>query len=156
MSEDHEDDDKKEFKRLFAFLGHTIKQSVDTRPFCSVWKGWGKRPVNVREQQDAGEFLNLFLDQQPETCQSLFKGELVHTIQGIDVDYKSENIEPFFTLQIDVKGFANLEASYASFLQEEMFCGEDARQTEKGRIDVKKFTRVRKAPPVLVFHLMIN
>ena len=148
-----EDQAKQELQLMFYRLDLSEKGSVDTRPFCNVWKGWDRLPINVREQQDAGEFLNLILDQLPRECQAPFKGALVNKMHGVNTNYESENVEPFFTIALDVKGLPSLEESFQSFIQEESFCGDDAIQTSEGKIDVKKFVRIRTLPPVIVFHL---
>lgn len=148
-----EECDKKELQLLFYRLELSEKGSVDTRPFCNVWKGWYNELIHVREQQDAGEFLNLILDQLPKECQAPFRGEIVSKICGVNSEYESENTEPFFTVPLDVKGLSSVEESFQSFLQEESFCGDNAIATEDGKIDAKKFVRIRTLPQMLVFHL---
>ena len=153
LRSEFESDDQKELQKLFACLGMSAKPVIDTRPFCNVWKGWGNAAINVREQQDAGEFLNLFLDQLPQDCQALLKLSLVNKIEGVVEKYESENIETMFTLPLDVKGFSDISASFASFLEAENFCGQDGLMTPVGKIDCKKFARIRAAPKVLAIQL---
>lgn len=153
LSSEFEKEDQRELQKLFARMSLSLSPRAETRKFCETWKGWGNKPINVREQQDAGEFLNHFLDQLPEACQELLKCTVVNKIMGIDIDYVSENVETLFTLPIDVKGFPDIQASFQSFLQDETFCGEDSLMTPLGKIDAKKFARVRSAPPVLAVHL---
>ena len=153
LSSEFGKEDQKELQKLFARMSLSLSPRAETRKFCETWKGWGNKPINVREQQDAGEFLNHFLDQLPEACQQLLKCTVVNKIMGIDVDYVSENVETLFTLPIDVKGLPDIQASFQSFLQDETFCGEDSLMTPLGKLDAKKFARVRSAPPVLAVHL---
>ena len=153
LKNEFEAEDQKELQKLFASLGMSAKPVIDTRPFCNVWKGWGNTAINVREQQDAGEFLNLFLDQLPQDCQALLKLSLVNKIEGITEKYETENIETMFTLPLDVKGLSDISASFDSFLEAENFCGQDGLMTPVGKIDCKKFARIRAAPKVLAIQL---
>jgi hypothetical protein len=135
-------------------LALSARSDVNTRPFCDVWEGWNHQPINIREQQDAGEFLNMFLDRLPNDCQTLFKRTLVHTITGITEGYLSFNEELFFTLPIDIGNFPDIDASFMALLQSEQFIGADGLATEQfGRIDASKLTQIRTLPPILILHL---
>jgi ubiquitin C-terminal hydrolase len=149
-----DDDDKREFQMVFFRLELSFRPWVDTRCFCSLCKGWGNKLINIREQQDANEFLNLFLDQIPSACQKLFSGELIHTISGINHDYCVSRPEKFFSLSLDIRNLGNVQQSFASFLQSEHFMGNDQISTETyGKIDGTKSTRIGQLPTVLILHL---
>jgi len=98
--------------------------------FYSLWKGWSKQPINVREQQDAGEFLTFFLGQFPSSCQKLFQDEFVHIITGINCIYTASHPELFSLLALDIPSFSTLEESFMSFLQVENFMRKNQIQTE--------------------------
>jgi hypothetical protein len=135
--------DQIQLQQLFCRLALSACPDVNTRPFCDVWEGWNNRPINVREQQDAGEFLNMFLDRLPDDCQTLFRGSLVHTITGMTETYSSSNEELFFTLPIDIGTFPDVDASLVALLHPEQFIGADGLAIEGcARIDASKSTRI--------------
>jgi hypothetical protein len=148
---DFEQKDQQELKLLFCRLALSNRLDVDTRRFCELWQGWGGHPIQVCEQLDAAEFFAFFLDQLPASCQDLLKGEFVHTIYGIDCDYRSTHYEPFAFLSLDIRSVSTLQATFPSFLQAELL---NQIQTDlRGKIDARRTTRIRKLPKVLVLHL---
>ena len=144
-----------EFQKIFAQLLISKKSFADTRPFCNTWKGWGKAVINVREQQDAVEFLNMFLDQLPESLKESYKGTLINQIEGISEDFKTNNIETFFAFSLEIKNFTTIDESFDNFLQDELFTGENQikADTLDRKIDARKYSRIQTAPPVLILHL---
>jgi hypothetical protein len=66
---------------LFSEMICSQRRFADTERFAKVWKGWGNMPVNVREQQDANEFLQIFLDRFPAEMCSICRGEIENTIK---------------------------------------------------------------------------
>jgi hypothetical protein len=148
-----DDDAQKELKELFTELLIGKQKSCDTQPFCNCWKGWDNQIVSPRVQQDACEFLQLFLGQLPTDFYSLFKGSIKHTINGITVDFSTESFEDFYAFTLQLKQCPNVEASFASFLQEESFSGDNQYCYNDQKSDAVKFCRIQRAPPVLVLQL---
>ena len=139
---------------LFAEMTLSQRKSCDTEPFCKIWKGWGGQVINPREQQDAFEFLQFFLDQYDERFRRLFQGEIRNTIEAIGTDFSSYNTEKFYGLPVDVLGYKTLSESLKVFLQSEMFTGNNQYKMDNGQfVDAKKYARVAIAPDVLVFQL---
>lgn len=153
MTEESKDESQFELKRIFTELLLTSRKYSDTQKFCAVWKGWMKRPINPREQQDANEFLQLLLDQLPADVHSVFKGEIENKIEGINEDFTSSNFEMFYSICLDVKGFKDIHESFKSFIQSETFSGDNQISIGERKIDARKFARIKKAPKALVLQL---
>jgi ubiquitin C-terminal hydrolase len=144
----------KRFQEIFGELALSLKPQVETKAFCDVWTGYGTRPINVCEQQDAIEFLNCFLERLPESCSSVFKGMFLNTVRGIYQNYESTHSEPFLSIPLDVKTCGQIEESLKLLLECELFTDEDRYQTDESRkIDAQKFTRIQTLPEVLIFQL---
>lgn len=141
-------------KELFTQLLLTRRRCCDTQPFCSSWKGWGKRLINPREQQDANEFLQLLLDQLPTQLNSPFKGEFKNVIEGVSEDFYSFNIEQFYTICLEIKGYKDVMASFEFFIKDEPLMGESQYSiSQDHKIDAKKYEMIKTAPDVLVLQL---
>jgi ubiquitin C-terminal hydrolase len=144
-----------ELQFIFAQLLRTARKSVDMRPFVQLWKGWGKVPVNPKDQQDANEFFQFFIDQLPGDFAALFKGTILTTIEGISEEVRSTTTEEFLTFGLNVKTFWSIEQSFADFLECQTFTGDNqyfAADLGK-KIDARTFSRIKTAPPVFVIRL---
>ena len=141
-----------ELQQLITRMTFTLKKSVDTQDFVSKWLGWGKRPVNPKEQQDAFEFFQLLLDQMPNECNEFFKGSIRNVMRGSTEKFETYNIESFYTIPLEVKGCKNVEESFKVFLQSETFNDYKAEGFDHP-IDILKEARIESAPKVLVLQL---
>ena len=137
------------FQYLFSEMMLTKRKACDTQPFCSVWKGWGKQLINPHEQQDAFEFLQIFIDQFPNSINKYFRGTVKNTIKG--ENFETSNLEQFYTICLAIQNCANITDAFKNFLQSETF---PQYKTDDGRIiDAEKSARINEAPPLLVLQL---
>jgi ubiquitin C-terminal hydrolase len=141
-----------ELKRIFAELLLSKRRFTDTQAFCACWTGWDKQLINPREQQDAYEFLQLLLDRLP-AFHGMFQGTITNTIQGVHDTFESQSPELFYTIPLEIHGLENVEESFEYFLQSELFTGENQISIGDRKIDARKFSRIAKAPEVLVLQL---
>lgn len=139
------------FRSIFARLLLTDRPFVDTQPFVSTWKFYGDEVVNPKMQQDAGEFLLLLLDRIGDVC---YKGEIANIMLGVDESdgFERKSSEVFFTIPLVVLGQKSFDDSLTCFLEKETMTGYNAESLGK-RIDIVKFSRVRKAPDFLILQL---
>jgi len=140
---------------LFSEMLLSKRKFCNTQGFCLTWKGWGKKIINPRDQQDASEFLQMVLDQLPSSLHHIFKGQYQSVIEGVTEEYQSFTNEDFYTVCLDIKGLKSINESFDSFMQSENFSGDRQYMAETlgHKIDAKKFTRILKAPMVLVIQL---
>ena len=153
LTSEMKDESQLRLKKIFTELVFSSRKYSDTQPFCAIWKGWMKRPINPREQQDANEFLQLLLDQLPADFHDMFKGEIENKIEGMTEDFSSSNTEMFYSLCLDVKGCKDVDESFKSFIRSETFTGDNQYSIGDRKIDARKFARIQKAPKVLVLQL---
>lgn len=144
-----------ELQKLFVKMQLTDLPYLDTRDFCKKFNFIDNQPIDVRQQQDAIELYQFLIDKLPKNLKDLYEGQIVNTIEGINVDYQSKNYESFYNLCLTVKGFSNIEDSFNSFLTEEMFQDDNQyyADTIGTKIDARKYSRISKLPPHLVIQL---
>ncbi|GAX79789.1 hypothetical protein CEUSTIGMA_g7229.t1 [Chlamydomonas eustigma] len=149
---------------LFANLRFGICSSYYPQGFWHAFKDYDGLPVNIREHQDAYEFFtrlqdlvdfNLLSSGQIPALQLVLGGMFVQQIICKDVEYRSERVESFYQISLDVKGKGNLEKSLESYVQGELMEGENAYFCEAyGRsVTALKRTCIKDLPQTLVIHL---
>ncbi|KAM3398747.1 ubiquitin C-terminal hydrolase 13 isoform X1 [Capsicum galapagoense] len=88
------------------------------------------------------------------TIQQLFEGHHMNYIECINVDYKSTRKESFYDLQLDVKGCADVYASFDKYVEVERLEGDNKYHAEQyGLQDAKKGVLFIDFPPVLQLQL---
>lgn len=84
----------------------------------------------------------------------LFVGKTKTYIKCIDVDYSSERVEDFWDIQLNVRGFNNLDESFRDYIAEETMDGENKYYAEGyGLQEAKKGVIFESFPEVLHLHL---
>jgi hypothetical protein len=139
---------------LYQML-HSQRGDCGTEQFCNTWIGWGGRPINRHEQQDANEFLSLIVNQLPDSVNFLFRGELANTIRSCSDDgWEKRELELFITIGLTVKNFASFESSLEAFFSEERLAGANQYKRDDGRaFDATKRQTLVRVPPVIFFQL---
>ena len=84
----------------------------------------------------------------------LFCGKMESYIKCVNVDYESRRGEEFWDLQLNVKGFKDLRASFEDLVAVEMMEGDNQYRAEgHGLQDAEKGIRFLTFPPVLHMQL---
>ncbi|XP_060169981.1 ubiquitin C-terminal hydrolase 13-like isoform X3 [Lycium barbarum] len=88
------------------------------------------------------------------SIQQLFEGHHMNYIECINVDYKSTRKESYYDLQLDVKGCADVYASFDKYVEVERLEGDNKYHAEQyGLQDAKKGVLFIDFPPVLQLQL---
>ncbi|KAG9146594.1 hypothetical protein Leryth_014621 [Lithospermum erythrorhizon] len=88
------------------------------------------------------------------TIQRLFEGHHMNYIECINVDYKSTRKESFYDIQLDVKGYKDIYASFDQYVEVERLEGDNKYQSEQyGLQDARKGVLFIDFPPVLQLQL---
>ncbi|GAA0141978.1 cysteine protease [Lithospermum erythrorhizon] len=88
------------------------------------------------------------------TIQRLFEGHHMNYIECINVDYKSTRKESFYDIQLDVKGYKDIYASFDQYVEVEHLEGDNKYQSEQyGLQDARKGVLFIDFPPVLQLQL---
>lgn len=123
--------------------------------------GWSRDQIFV--QHDVQEF-NLLLSDVMENCMKgtkvegtfkhLFEGKTLNYIECLDVDYKSNKVEPFCDIQLTIKGCKNIYESLNKYTEEEILDNDDKYLTEEyGKQRAKKGIKFESFPNVLILQL---
>lgn len=136
----------------------------DPTHFCANFKNFDGSPVNVMVQMDADEFFNNLLDKLEKELKATgsgdaisrtFGGEIVQEIICKDHDFKSERVNPFLALPVEVKGNMNLQQCLDQFIKGELLEGENQYFCDELNQKVDAFKRecIKRLPNVLIIVL---
>ncbi|ORY78391.1 putative ubiquitin carboxyl-terminal hydrolase 5 [Leucosporidium creatinivorum] len=147
-------------QRVFYNL-QTSDQSVGT---TELTKSFGWKGFDSFLQHDVQEFNRVLQDKLEEKMkgtpadgeiQRLFSGSTKSYLKCINVDFESTRSEPYYDIQLNVKGLNNVEESFKDYVAVEMMEGENKyRAEEHGLQDAKKGVVFESFPPVL--HLQLK
>ena len=136
------------------------KGAVDTK---ELTKSFGWDTIDSFLQHDVQELARVLIDNlekkmektdQKEVMRQLFEGTCTNFIKCINVNFESSRKEPFYDLQLNVKGCKGVAESFDQYVLEEILQGENQYQAEGfGMQDAKKGIIFSKFPPVLMLHL---
>ncbi|ORX62673.1 cysteine proteinase [Hesseltinella vesiculosa] len=147
-------------QRLFYNLQFT-NSPVGTN---ELTKSFGWDTLDAFMQHDVQEFNRVLQDNleikmkgtpADGAIKKLFLGRMKSYIRCINVNYESSRSEDYYDIQLNVKGCANLEASFKDYIAEEVLEGDNKYMAEGyGLQDAKKGVIFESFPPVL--HLQLK
>jgi ubiquitin carboxyl-terminal hydrolase 7 len=136
-------------------------KSVGTK---KLTKSFGWDTVDVFMQHDVQELSRVLLDNLENkmkgtvvegTIPKLFEGKMESYVRCTNVDYRSCREEPFFDIQLNVKGKKNVKDSFKDYVAEETLEGDNKYDAGNyGLQEAKKGVIFTKLPPVVHLHLM--
>ena len=121
-------------------------------------------PINLRDQQDAVEFLNNLVDSVDEALKALNLPQICANVLGgvfadqkicKDCPHRYTREEDFTLLSVDIRHSQNLQGSLEQYVQGELLDGPNAYFCEKcnKKVDTVKRTCFKKLPPILAIQL---
>ena len=158
---------------IFGYLTASQLQFYTPEGFWKHFRFAGE-PVNLREQQDALEFLNSIVDSvdeatkhmkslvsetSPSNLSSIFSSTIGGSFadQKIckDCPHRYSREEPFTTLSVDIRNNQTLKDSFEQYVKGDLLEGDNAYFCEKcgKKVDTVKRMCIKKAPPVLIIQL---
>lgn len=147
-------------QRIFYKLQHS-DTSVSTK---QLTKSFGWDTADTFMQHDVQELLRVLVDKLEEkmkgtsvegTMSHLFEGKLTNYVKCVNVPDESRRDEPFYDLQVPVKGCATILESLDEYVKEETLDGDNQYHSDKyGKQDAKRGVRFKSLPPVLHLHLL--
>lgn len=136
---------------LFTSLLSTKRPYCDPKTFASRWLGWGKKPINPSEEQDASEFLTMIINEFPKEMQELFTGKYRNSFQLTTGEEVNANNETFQLFSVDVSRNTNLLDSFNEMNTPEHF--ENYKLDDGRTVSVNKFIKIQSTAPVFIVHL---
>jgi ubiquitin carboxyl-terminal hydrolase 7 len=146
-------------QRLFYRL-QTVNDAV---PTLELTKSFGWETQDIFAQQDVQELNRILMEnlenkmkgtEVENLLNKMFVGKTRTYIKCIDVDYGSERIEEFWDIQLNVRGYINLDESFKDYIAEETMNGENKYFAEgHGLQDATKGVIFESFPDVLHLHL---
>ncbi|VDM62869.1 unnamed protein product [Angiostrongylus costaricensis] len=147
-------------QRVFYDLQHS-DQPVNTR---KLTKSFGWNTVETLTQHDVQELCRVLLDNleskmkkspAEDEIPSLFRGIMKSYIRCINVNFESTKEEPFYDIQLNIKGKCNIMQSFREYVQVERLDGENKYDAgDYGMQPAEKGVKFVSFPPVLHLQLM--
>lgn len=147
-------------QRIFYQLQHS-DASVVTKQLTMSF-GWDTADTFM--QHDVQELLRVLVDKLEDkmkgtsvegTMSHLFEGKLTNYVKCVHVDDESRRDEPFYDLQLPVKGCRTVLDSLDEYVREETLDGDNQYASDAfGKQDAKRGVRFKSLPPVLHLHLL--
>lgn len=147
-------------QRVFYELQHNDKPVATKK----LTKSFGWETLDSFMQHDAQELCRVLLDNMEMKMKStvvegiipdLLEGKMNSYIQCTHVEYCSSREEPFYDIQLNVKGKTDVIDSFNEYIRAETLDGDNKYDAgEHGLQDAKKGVTFRRFPPVLHLHLL--
>ncbi|PAA90249.1 hypothetical protein BOX15_Mlig023590g1, partial [Macrostomum lignano] len=147
-------------QRVFYELQFSDK-AVGTK---KLTRSFGWDTLDSFMQHDVQELCRVLLDNIEDkmkgtcvegTIPALFEGKMLSYIRCLGVDYKSERIENFYDIQLNVKGIGNLIDSFKDYIGVETLDGDNKYDAgQHGLQKAQKGVKFVKFPPVLHLQLL--
>ncbi|XP_066265443.1 ubiquitin carboxyl-terminal hydrolase 7-like isoform X1 [Branchiostoma lanceolatum] len=147
-------------QRIFYELQHNDKP-VGTK---KLTKSFGWETLDSFMQHDVQELCRVLLDNMESkmrgtcvegTIPRLLEGKMISFIKCKHIDYMSSRTEPFYDIQLNIKGKKNLYESFQDYIATETMDGENKYDAGKfGLQEAEKGVIFQSFPPVLHLHLM--
>lgn len=148
-------------QRIFYHL----QLSNDPVGTLELTKSFGWDSSDAFTQHDVQELNRVLMDKLElamkgtkieKKLNDVFVGKMKSFIKCVNVPYESAREEDFWDIQLNVKGFKNLQESFENYIEVEMLDGENKYQAgdEYGYQDAKKGVVFESFPPVL--HLQLK
>lgn len=146
-------------QRLFTEMQFS-KSPVSTKMLTTSF-GWTSSMALA--QHDIQEFIRVLtdnLENKLKQCQldkvltGLYVGKIRTYRRAVNVDFKSENVEVFYDIDLSVVGCNNIMEAFEKYIEPELLTGDNQYKTEEfGPQDVKYGTEFVEFPSILQIHL---
>ncbi|EAY15792.1 Clan CA, family C19, ubiquitin hydrolase-like cysteine peptidase [Trichomonas vaginalis G3] len=103
-------------------------------------------------QKDIHEFSDVVMTSLGDIAKYFYDGKMVHFINCINVDEKSEKIETFMDLSLMVNGVSNIQESLKKYFETEILKNE-YKSEKNGMQDVEMGMKIMQCPKILSIHL---
>merc|ERR1719505_104980 len=135
-------------QRVFYELQHSDK-AVGTK---KLTRSFGWETLDSFMQHDAQELCRVLLD----NMEMKMKGTVVESyIQCTNIDYRSSRDEPFYDIQLNVKGKKTVLDSFREYVKAEKLEGDNKYDAgTHGMQDARKGVAFKHFPPILHLHLL--
>lgn len=142
-----------QLQELFVRMQLSLTPCLATKAFCSEFKFNGMTIASNHEQQDASEFYQAVVDQLGSELTASYKGKMVNIIEGIEEQYRTETLEEFCLMSVDVKGCRDLKSSLQAMIDDEQKFDSYKAESLGRNISVKRYVRIDTLPDNVVVHL---
>lgn len=121
-----------ETQKLFAQMQNSQDKAAQTRAFAYAIKPYDTEHIDVSIQMDVDEFYNLLFDRwesalpsadAKQQFRSFYGGQLVGQVKSKDCEHVSARVEPFFTIQCEVRGKKGLVESLKAYVEGDVMEG---------------------------------
>lgn len=144
---------------------YNLSASKDAIGTLELTKSFGWDSSDAFTQHDVQELNRILMDKLEtamkgtkieNSLNDIFVGKMKSYIKCLNVPYESSRVEDFWDIQLNVRGFKNLQESFQNYIEIELLDGENKYQAgdNYGYQDAKKGVVFESFPPVL--HLQLK
>ena len=142
---------------LFGALNEKSVGSLNAKGLCKCIKDFDGKCISIKEQRDVDEFFNLFLDRlEPylvntkgsDLIKRTFGGSFANEVICLECPHRSENVEAFLSLNLQISGKKSIKESLKAFVTEEYLMGQDLYYCERcdKKMKAKRRTTFKTLP----------
>ena len=162
-ADDHADSVLYQLQTMFGFLSLSERQEFVPNAWCQVFKDNAGRPVNVKIQQDAEEFLGTFLESLSNKLKGTPRASLVDNMFTYSVTGQlvcsscktvREREETGHHIAVEVKNFSSLQESLANFVAWETIPDYQCESCQQ-RANLLRRQVLKKVPRVLFIQYVV-
>ena len=149
-----------ELQRMFGYLIMSARQEYSTVAWCEAFTDAAGRPVNVKLQQDAEEWMNAFLDRLETKLKhtplaglvnSFFTGSVMYQTICQECGHISEREEQFHHIGLDVKNKTGIFDALDSFIAGERISGFSCSGCGRS-VEITRRACLHRLPDTLFVH----
>lgn len=152
-----------ELQKIFAHLKNSDSDIFIPLSFCNTFILDGQ-PIDPRIQTDVDEFFHTLMDklernlihiQKKDLIDDIFRGEYSNLIIGQECPHKSERVEHFLSMRLEIIQKKSLSQALEEFIKGEILEGDNAYFCDKCDKKVKALKRVcvKNLPEILILTL---
>ncbi|OHT15438.1 hypothetical protein TRFO_14027 [Tritrichomonas foetus] len=145
-----------ELRKLFFRMRECHQAFISPLSLISEWTNWDGSKCNVHAQQDASEFVQMFVDKISSIGHNrMFNGLLYYVIEGINEEFQYAYSEPFSVLPLSIESSNNVNECFNQLHAPNYFTDKNQYYSDelKKKIDAKQIEYIKEAPDHLIIQL---
>ena len=135
---------------IFGYLQESQQKFFDAQGFCAAYKDYDGNPMHHAVQMDVNEFFNVLFDKlealirgtrHEKMLDYTFGGKIINQLICVDCPHRSERLENYYILSLEVKNKRSVKESLELYVEGEMLEGDNKYYCQKCKKKVAALKR---------------